>query len=102
MRDRERRTPFDETLQRLLDRLLSLGVHRRSRLVQDQDARVTQDRTRDRNALLLADAQAAALLANGRVVTVRLANDELVGVRGARGGYHLALRRVRPCVADVL
>ena len=73
--------PLTRRPERLLDRLLRLRVHGGGRLVQDQDARVVQDGAGDGDALLLAPREASALLAHLRVVAVRLADDELVGVR---------------------
>src|SRR5690242_8543959 len=43
MRDHERRSPFAERLQRLLDAPLRFGVERAGRFVQDQNARVSQN-----------------------------------------------------------
>ena len=52
--DDEGRPPLHELGEALLDRGLVLAVEGGGRLVQDQDARVGQDRPRDRDALPLA------------------------------------------------
>src|SRR5688572_7632009 len=54
VRDGESRTSLDETVQRLLDLLLGVAVDGAGGLVEDQDARVVQDRPRDADALPLA------------------------------------------------
>ena len=53
MGDHERRAARPQTPQPVLDHLLALAVEARGRLVQDQDARVGQNRARDRHALPL-------------------------------------------------
>ncbi len=51
----EERALLAGEIQRLLDQILRLGVHRRGGLVQDQDARVGQDGPRQRQPLLLCE-----------------------------------------------
>ena len=57
--DDERRAARHHLAQRELDLLLGRGVDRRGRVVEDQDARVGQQRARDRDALALAAATAS-------------------------------------------
>jgi len=52
--DHQRGAPRHQALQRLLHRTLALRVQRAGGLVQQQDRRVLEQRTRDRDALLLA------------------------------------------------
>ena len=52
--DRDRRTPFDQVVQSLLNLALGLGVDRGSHLVKYQDSRVDEQRSGDRNPLPLA------------------------------------------------
>ena len=54
MRDRDRRAPARELVERQLHRALGLVVERGGGLVEDQHGRVAQDRARNRDALLLA------------------------------------------------
>ena len=100
--DGDRRAALDQVVERLLDLPLGLGVDRRGRLVEDQDARVDQQRAGDRDPLPLAARERLAALADQRVVAVRQPEDELVRVRGARRGDDLRARRVGPAVGDVL
>jgi Alkylmercury lyase len=95
VRDDERRAALEQLVQRGPDELLGQGVEVGRRLVQDQDARVLEDRPRDRYALLLATGQAVPALADDGLVAVRQRADELVEVRVARGGEELRLARGR-------
>ena len=54
----------ETSAQARLDLLLGLGVERRGRLVEQQDARVLQDGAGDRDALLLAAGELQAALAD--------------------------------------
>ncbi len=49
--DRDRRAALDQILQRLLDLQFRLGVDRRSRLVEDEDGGIDQQRAGNRDAL---------------------------------------------------
>jgi hypothetical protein len=92
----------DQVVERLLDFLLGLGIDRRGGLVEDQDARVDQQRAGDGDALALAARQALAAFADQRIVAVRQAQDEVVGMGGAGGGDDLLARGVGLAVGDVL
>jgi hypothetical protein len=85
--------PAHQVVERFLDFLLGRRVDRRGRLVEDQDARVDEQRAGDRDALPFAAGERLAAFADQRVVAVRQAQDEFVGVRGARGGDDLGARR---------
>ncbi len=65
--------PFIRRSKRLLDARLGAGVDAAGRLVQDQDARVGQDRAGNRQQLALSLAQVAAPLGEHRLVTLRQA-----------------------------
>src|SRR5213075_111940 len=92
----------EQRLERGLDQLLIARVERARGLVEDQDARVAQDRARDRQALPLAAAQPVAALADQRPVPVGQPGDELVDLRGTRRGLDLVLRGLGAAVAQVL
>jgi hypothetical protein len=79
-----RRPSAHQVVERLLDFLLGRRIDGRSGLVEDQDARVDQQRAGDRNPLPFATRQRLAAFADQRVITMRQAQDELVRVRGAR------------------
>ena len=86
----------------LLDQRLGLRVEAGGGLVQDQDARIGEDRARDRDALALAARQLHAALADDRVVPFSKRFGELVHARDAAGLQHLLLGRVGPREGDVL
>ena len=100
--DDERGAPGHRLAQRLLDRLLGARVDRRGRVVEDEDARVGQQRARDGQALTLAARQRQAALADARVVALGQLGDEPVGLRPARGSLDLLARGVLARVGDVL
>ena len=93
--DHERRAALHHLAQRALDLALGGGVDARGRVVEDQHARVGDDRARDRDALALAARQRQAALADERVVAVGQALDERVDLRALRGGHDL-LEASRP------
>ena len=64
---------------------LGRGVDRGGGVVEDQHARVGEQRARDRQALALPARERQAALADARLDTVGQARDELVGLRAARG-----------------
>jgi hypothetical protein len=84
VRDGDGGAALHQVVERLLDLLLGLGVDRRGGLVEDQDARVDEQRAGDADALALAARQALAALADERVVAMRQAQDEVVRVGRAR------------------
>ena len=80
MRDREDRAIGDQAIQGLLDLVLGLRVDAAGRLVEDQDARVVEDRPGNRDSLTLAPAERMPPLAHDGVVAVRELAQEVVGV----------------------
>ena len=94
--------PCAQRPQAVLNQRLALAVEARRRLVEQQDARVGEDRARDRDALALAARQPDAALADDRVVPLLEAVDELVGVRDAAHPLDVFARRRGRSVADVL
>ena len=71
VRDGDGRPALHEVVERLLDFLLGGRIHGRRGLVHDQDARVDEQRARNRNALALTARQRLAALTHQRVVAVR-------------------------------
>ena len=102
MRDRDRRPPLGQPLERLLDEPLGLRVERRGRLVEHQDRRVPQHGARDRHALLLAAREAVAALADDGLVAVGKRGDQLVDLRGPRRLLDLLVGGVGLREAEVL
>src|SRR5205809_3613215 len=63
MRDYDGCPMKHQALERFLNQPLGRGVHARRRFVEDQDWRILQERTRNREALFFADAQFYAAFA---------------------------------------
>ena len=84
------------------DLRLRRGVDGRRRVVEDEDARVDQERTGDRDALSLAARERDPALADDGLVAVRELLDELVCLRGARRRLDRLVRRVRHPERDVV
>lgn len=91
-----------ELRDRGLDLRLVLGVGEGGGLVQDQDRRVLEDGTGDRDALALAAGQAVAALPDQRVVAVRQSADEVVGAGGLGGGGDVGIAGVGAAESDVV
>ena len=91
-----------ELPQRILDQVLALAVERAGGFVQDQDARVAQERARDGDALALPAGELGAALAEQRVVALGQLHDELLGVRGACYPAQRFVAGVGPAVQDVV
>jgi len=91
-----------EVGQRLLHHELALGVEIGGRIVEDEDGGVLQERAGDGQPLALPARQPHPALAHQRVVALGTGEDELLGVRVARGARHVGERRVGPPVGDVV
>src|SRR6185503_15772452 len=89
VRDHEGRAAAPQARERVLDVALALAVEARGGLVEDQDARLGQQRARDRDALALAAGELDAALADDRVVALLEAAHELVAVRRPARGLDL-------------
>ena len=102
VRDDEGRPPDEQPAQRVLDLLLRADVDRGGGLVEDEDARVGEQRTRERDQLALAQREAHAALAELGLVAVLQLARERVGADGLRGCDHVLGRRIGPRERDVL
>src|SRR5918994_5521690 len=93
--DDDARPALQQRGQGSLDDRLRARVYVARRLVEDEDARVCQDRPGEREQLALALAECSASLTQNRVVTVREGLDEVVGVDHAGRGLDLLAGRLR-------
>ena len=82
---------------RLQHRQESLTVQGTHSLVKNQDTRMTQERTRNRNALLLSTQKGRSQLADKRVITLREGPDETV-----RRFHHFTLRAAIASLPQIL
>ena len=94
--------PAHRLAQREPDARLGRGVDRGGRVVEDQDARVGDERAGDRDALALAARERQAALADHGVVALRQRRDEVVRLRAARRLLDLGVARIRPREGDVV
>ena len=101
VRDQDRRAAGGDAAQRRVDLLLDPRVDRRGRVVEQQDARVREQRARQRDALALTTRERESLFADDRVVAVREPHDEFVRFGRARRGFDLGRRRVGSRERDV-
>ena len=76
--DDERRPAGEQQPERALDLLLGADVHRRGRLVQDQDPRIGEQGARERDELPLTEGEARAAFLEVGLVAVLEAQDEVV------------------------
>src|SRR5271155_4940517 len=81
MRDHERGASFHQVLQSMLDELFALRIEARSGFVENEDAWIRENRSRNRDALFLSAAQAHAPLAYDGVVFIWKAVGELIHAR---------------------
>ena len=95
VRDHERRPALHHLAQPALYRRLGARVDGGRGVVEDQDPRVRDQRSRDRDALALAARERHPALADDRVVAVGQPRDEVVRLGSPRGLLDLVLRRVR-------
>ena len=102
VRDDESRATGEQSIHALLDLALGADVDRRGCFVEDQDARVGEQRAGECEQLALAERQPEAALAELRVVAVLELLDPLVGTDGAGCFLDVAAAGVGPAECDVL
>ena len=101
MRDDEGRSPLDQPGDRLLHLVFGNVIQRAGRLVQDEDARVADERAGNGHALFLPAAELAALLSDKGIQPVRQVFDELVQICQFRHALHQRVIDVFQPVDDV-
>src|SRR5262249_34867279 len=100
--DDERRPPLPKGLQAVLDERFALAVEARRRFIEDEDARVRENRPCDRHPLTLTAREADAPVTNDRVVALLECLDELVAVSDAADRLDFIARRMRTGISNVL
>ena len=101
MRDDDGGAAMAQQGERLLHQRLALGVERAGGLVEQQDARVAQQRAGQHHALPLAAGKAPATGADKGRKTIRKGGDEVGSGGGARGFRHLGVGGAGTAHADV-
>src|SRR5437588_8684686 len=100
MRDGDDGPPRRESFERHLDLLLRFGIERGRGFVEQQDWRILQERAGDGETLLLSTREQATLVADGRFVSLRLRDDEVMRVSRLRCGVNFLRSRVKPSELD--
>src|SRR3954468_784995 len=90
MRDDERRPAGHHLAEAALDRRLGARVHRRRRVIEDQDPRIRQECPRDGDALPLPTRERQPALADDRRVSLGKPLDEGVRLRAPGGGLDVS------------
>ena len=96
MGDNQGGAALHQILQRLTQLALTYRVQVGSRLIQDQDRRILQQRAGDGNALPLPTGKLHAPLTHNRVVSVWKNRDEVMAVGLPCGLFHFSLFRIAP------
>ena len=76
-------------------------IQRTGRFIEDQDRRILQKHTCNREPLFLTSRKFHAALSYICIVSVRQLHDEIMGVCRFRGADHILIRRVRHSIANV-
>jgi hypothetical protein len=100
--DHDRGAPGEQAAQAGFDAALGVQVDVGGGLVEDQDARVGDQRAGERDQLALAGGELRAALADLGVVAVRQLGDELLGADRRGGGADLLVLGVGAAEGDVL
>ena len=87
----QRGAPLAQIVQRFLHFAFGFRIERRGRLVKKQDGRIFENRPRDRDALALTPGKLGALFADIRFIAGGELQDEIMGMRLARGGDAAAM-----------
>ena len=85
-----------------VDHRLALGIERAGRLVEDQDARIVDQRARDREPLALAARQIGRAFLDVGLVAVRHPLDELLGAGEPRRAHRVGQREAGTAGDDVV
>ena len=102
MSDNEGRPPHHQPVQRRLHNLLAFGIEGRSRLVQDQNPRILENRPGNGDTLALSAGKVQPPLADLRVVALGKRHDKIVSVSVLRRLHNFFFRGVEAAVADIL
>src|SRR5712664_2746482 len=102
VRDHEGGAAYGDALELRLDGFFGARIERRGGLVEDQDARVFQQRAGYGHALLFPAGELQSALPDHGCIFFRQAFDQIVNVGGARGFHHFRVARFRPAIADVV
>src|SRR3569832_581863 len=101
MRKDDARSASHHSLQRFLDQRFGFTVEEAGGLVKNEDARILEDYSCERDALFFATAQTVTALPYDCVVAIGQVHDELMNVGSPRRGFDLRLCRVGTGICQV-
>jgi hypothetical protein len=87
VRDNQGRPALAQAREGLLDDQLRIGIERAGGFVENQDARVLENRAGDRQPLTFPSRKPVAALPDDRVVAAGERSDDLVNLRLPRGSF---------------
>src|SRR5215472_2506200 len=90
-----------QSIRRPLDRSLAKRIHRRRRLIQNDNSGIAEQASGQSDPLLFSMRQTPPTRCDDGVVTVRLLHDELMSTSGSRRGNNLRKIGTRPAIADI-
>src|ERR1700758_3622635 len=102
VRDDNDSAAFGDPQQIGIDDRLAFGVERARRLIEDQDARITDQRAGDRQSLALTAGQIGGALLDSSFIAARQMFNELLGAGQTRSVDNFLKGRVRLCCSDRL
>ena len=102
VRDDEARTPLQQVVQSGLKRLFGTSIDIRRGFVENQNARIGQQNSRERNQLALTCGKRGTTLLHHRIVSVRQIHNEFVRMHRLRSRLDLGIGRIQLAVTNVL
>ena len=102
MRNSHRGTCLHQPEERILYQTLTLCVKGRGSLIKNQDGRILQNGTCNRNALTLSTGKTTATVTDIRIITMFHSSHEIVGIGNLSGILHLYLRCILHTEGDVI
>ncbi len=100
--DHHRRALMHQPVERILHQPLAFGIERRCRLVEQQQRRIAEQRTGNRNPLALAARQAGAGITQICVEALWQGFEKLAGVGGVRCGPDFGVARGPVAIAQII
>ena len=102
VRHENRRSTADKLFKRLMNEAFALQVNLTCRFVEQEDLRILEQRSSERDTLALSARKRAAARSNDRFITVcKLVADEFIGVSVLRSLNYFFASRVKTTVANI-
>src|ERR1051325_7059108 len=92
---------FDQPRDSVLNLLFSIRINRCGRFIENQNARIMQDRASDADSLTFTPAESLAALTNLSIIAIRLFDDEIMRICGLRCRHDILTGRIGSGESDV-